>query len=129
MPKPADLQPSPTGLFLVTCVVDEGVYDNDFRVVRAPSRLAVAEDIVRDPWRWDDLLRGALFWDDVMGKYEYKGEEPPTPEELLEWMDSSTVDGDSYPRVSLYAILTIDNVGEQVEPRHDAQPNQSTDGH
>lgn len=36
-------------LFLVVCVIDEGVYEDDFRVVEAPSRLAVAQHIVDEP--------------------------------------------------------------------------------
>ena len=33
-------------LFLVTCVFDEGVYENTFRVVKASSREAVAKYIL-----------------------------------------------------------------------------------
>ena len=33
-------------LFLVTCVCDEGVDESSFRVVEAPSRLALAEHMV-----------------------------------------------------------------------------------
>ena len=46
-------------LFLVTNVCDEGLHENSFRVIEAPSRLAVAEYILRGPgpcWsRWLEL--------------------------------------------------------------------------
>lgn len=90
-------------LFLITCVCDEGVYENSFRVVEAPSRLAVAEGILRSPYDWADYLRRSHLWEEVRdGRW--------CPDELLRRIDSSSVDGDSRYRLSLYEIKTIETV-------------------
>ena len=52
-------------LFLVTCVCDEGMYAHAFRVVEAPSRLAVAAYIRQHPYRWEDFLRRSGLWEAV----------------------------------------------------------------
>jgi hypothetical protein len=95
--------------FLVTCVCDEGVYANSFRVVEAPSRLAVAAYIRQYPSRWEDFLRRSGLWEAVRdGQW--------SAEELLTHIDATWVDGDSRYRMSVYAITTI----EQCEPRSEA---------
>ena len=53
-------------LFLVVCVYDEGVYEDDFRVVEAPSRLAVAQHILTDAWEWKDFLDRARLYDPIL---------------------------------------------------------------
>ena len=51
-------------LFLVTSVCDEGVSATRFRVVEAESRLAVANDMLADPVKWEWALRPTeLWWD------------------------------------------------------------------
>jgi hypothetical protein len=92
-------------LFLVTCVCDEGVYANSFRVVEAPSRLAVAAYMRQHPYRWDDFLRRSALWEGVRdGQW--------SAEELLKRIDATWVDGDSRYKMSVYEITTI----EQCEP-------------
>jgi hypothetical protein len=88
-------------LFLVTCVCDEGVYANSFRVVEAPSRLAVAASIQQHPYRWDDFLRRSALWEAVRdGQW--------SAEELLKRMDATWVDGDSRYQMAIHAITTIE---------------------
>jgi hypothetical protein len=88
-------------LFLVTCVCDEGVYANSFRVVEAPSRLAVAECMRQHPYRWDDFLRRSAVWEEVRdGQW--------SAEKLLKRIDSTWVDGDSRYKMSVYEITTIE---------------------
>jgi hypothetical protein len=98
----------PMPLFLVTCVCDEGVYASSFRVVEAPSRLAVAAYIRQHPYRWDDFLRRSGLWEAVRdGQW--------SAEELLTRIDATWVDGDSCYRMSVYEITTI----ERCEPGSD----------
>jgi hypothetical protein len=90
-------------LFLIACVCDEGVYENSFRVVEAPSRLAVAEGILRNPYNWADYLRRSDLWEEVRdGTW--------SAAELLKRIDSSSVDGDSRYRSSLYEIKDIERL-------------------
>ncbi len=90
-------------LFLVTWSYDEGVYESSFRVVEAPSRLAVAENILRDPYRWKDFLDRSYLWDGVEEKRW-------SAEELLERIDSSYVDGDSQAKLSVYEVKNIERI-------------------
>ena len=92
-------------LFLVTCVYDEGVYESNFRVVEATSRLAVAECILREPYRWYDFLDRSYLWDGVE-------EVRWSAAELLERIDGSYVDGDSRAKLSLYEIKEIERCAD-----------------
>ncbi len=97
--------PPLVALFLVTCVCDEGVYENSFRVVEASSRLAVVEYIRQHPDRWDDFLRRSALWEEVRdGQW--------SAEELLKRIDSTWVDGDSRYKMSVYAITTIEQCAQ-----------------
>ena len=97
-------------LFLVTCVCDEGVYANSFRVVEAPSRLAVAASIRQHPFRWEHFLRRSGLWEAVRdGQW--------SAEELLKRMDATWVDGDSRYQMSIHAITTI----EPCEPGNEGE--------
>jgi hypothetical protein len=89
-------------LFLVTCVYDEGVYESNFRVVEAPSRPAVAEYMLREPYRWYDFLNRSYLWDGVENRRW-------SAEELLQQIDNSYVDGDSRAKLSLFEIKTIES--------------------
>lgn len=92
-------------LFLITCVYDEGLYESSFRVADAPSRLAVAENMLNEPYRWKEFLDWSYLWDGVE-------ERRWSAEELLRRIDASYVDGDSQAGLSVYEIKTI----EQVQP-------------
>ena len=96
-------------LFLVTCVYDEGVYASSFRVVEAPSRLAVAQAIVDKPDIWSQFLRDAHLYDPIIrGNMPYYADpRPVTAEEALRLIDGSSVDGDSRARMSIYPITDI----------------------
>ena len=48
-------------LFLVTCVIDEGVYESSFRVVKASSREAVAQYILTNYESWKDFISRSIF--------------------------------------------------------------------
>ena len=90
-------------LFLITCVCGEGVYEHSFRVVQAPSRLAVAEGTLRDPSNWADYLRRSHLWEEVRDREWSAGE-------LLKRLDSSSVDGDSRYKLSLYELKDIERL-------------------
>ena len=49
-------------LFLVTCVIDEGVYESSFRVVKASSREAVAKYILTNYESWEDFISRSIFY-------------------------------------------------------------------
>jgi hypothetical protein len=91
-------------LFLVTCVCDEGVSARSFRVVEAPSRLAVAACILRRPDAWADFLRRAYLWDEVRDRQW-------SPEQLLARIDASSVDGDSRYQMAVLEVPGIEECG------------------
>ncbi|MBU7587513.1 MAG: hypothetical protein KAF91_32605 [Nostoc sp. TH1S01] len=41
-------------LFLVTSLIDEGMYDNDFQLVEAESNLAIAQHMLAHPHQWEN---------------------------------------------------------------------------
>lgn len=88
-------------LFLVACVCDEGVWETSFRVVDAPSRIAVAESMHRNPYLWIDFLQRSHLWEEVRDRCW-------SASKLLEKIDASSVDGDSRYRLSVYEITRIE---------------------
>ncbi len=96
-------------LFLVTCVYDEGVYETSFRVVEAPSRLAVAQHIVDQPDIWNQFLHDAHLYDPIIrGNRPYYADPcPVTAEEALRLIDHSSVDGDSRAQMSIHPVTEI----------------------
>ncbi len=88
-------------LFLVTCVYDEGIYESSFRVVEAPSRLAIAESMLRDPYPWQDFLYRSHLLDGVEDKRW-------SAEELLKRIDATHVDGDSDAQLAIHEIKQIE---------------------
>jgi hypothetical protein len=96
-------------LFLVTCVYDEGVYAENFRVVEAPSRLAVAQAIVESPDIWSKFLHDAQLYDPIVRGNQpyYTDPRPVSAEEALRLIDRSSVDGDSRARMSIHPITDI----------------------
>ena len=88
-------------LFLVTNVCDEGLYDTSFRVVEAPSRLAVALYILRNPEPWKWWLQRSHLWEGVAdGRW--------TADQLLERIDRTHVDGDSDFQFAIHELKTIE---------------------
>jgi hypothetical protein len=69
---------------------------------RRPRR-AVAEGILRDPDSWADYLRRSYLWEEVRDRKW-------SAEELLQRIDSSSVDGDSRYKFSLYEINNIERL-------------------
>ena len=90
-------------LYLITCVYDEGIYDNDFRLVEAESLLDVARHITQHPYRWADWLRKAYLWEEVR-------DEEWSPEELLEQIGKTHVDGDSRAQMRIHEIKNIERL-------------------
>ncbi|HIE00094.1 MAG TPA: hypothetical protein EYP59_07355 [Thiotrichaceae bacterium] len=52
-------------LFLITSVCDEGVYENDFKVIEAESRAEIAQNRLDDPYAWEDILRSSRVWSSI----------------------------------------------------------------
>jgi hypothetical protein len=46
-------------LFLVTSVIDEGIYPSSFRVIEADSQLKVVENMLSHPQRWQRWLESS----------------------------------------------------------------------
>jgi hypothetical protein len=86
-------------LYLVTNVCDEGVYETSFRVIEAPSRLAVAEYILRDLPSWVGWLRRSCILDGI---------ERCSAEQLLTRIDTTRVDGDSEFQFAIHEIKAIE---------------------
>jgi hypothetical protein len=89
-------------LFLVTCVCDEGMSPRSFRVVEAPSRLAVADWIVGRPDPWADFLRRAYLWEDVRDRRW-------SAVQLLAKIDASFVDGDSRYQMAILEVPGLES--------------------
>jgi hypothetical protein len=102
---------SPTGLFLVTCVDDEGMSPNRFRLVRASSRQAVAAAILSQPYDWENFLRWAGLWEvAVRGDAAYYEEPRPlSATAFLTRVDASYIDGDSRAQLTILPIPTIED--------------------
>jgi hypothetical protein len=95
-------------LFLVTRLCHHGMSDQCFRVVEAPSRLAVVESMKRNPYRWSDFLHKSYLWDVFRdGRW--------TASELLQRVDRSTVDGDSRYQLAIHEITRVENVSDADE--------------
>jgi hypothetical protein len=92
-------------LFLVTCVCDEGVWESSFRILEAPSRLAVADSILRRPYSWRDFLQRSRFWDEVRDRLW-------SAEEFLNQLGGSHVDGDSQYQLAIHEIAKIESALE-----------------
>jgi hypothetical protein len=98
-------------LFLVTSVLDEGVYENSFRVIEAKSEIAIAQHILDNPYHWEDMLRNTTLWWDLT-YYEYKYKEPLgwSAEDLLKKIEETHVDGDSENQFRIHEITTIEKI-------------------
>jgi len=89
-------------LYLVTNVCDEGLHDTSFRVIEAPSRLAVAEHILGDLTSWIRWLRRSYILDGV---------ESCTAGQLLARIDATRVDGDSEFQFAIQELTKIECAG------------------
>ena len=91
-------------LFLVTCVCDEGVDESSFRVVEAPSRLVLAEHMLRNPYLWHDFLERSHVWAELRDRWW-------PPDEFLKRLSRSHVDGDSQYQLAIHEITKIEPCG------------------
>lgn len=96
-------------LFLVTCVYNYGVDEDNFKVVEAGSRLEVVESIVDNPDFWNTFLQDSNLYEPIVrGNMPYYVEgRPVTAEEALTLIDRSSVDGDSRAQLSILPITEI----------------------
>lgn len=95
-------------LFLVTSLIDEGMYENDFQLVEADSTLAVAQHILEHPQQWENYLRSAYprDWQDqtfsVGSLWDCVKQPGLTAERLLELINLTSVDGDSASQLRIF---------------------------
>lgn len=91
-------------LFLITSLYDEGISPNLCRLVEAESKLAIAQHMLEHPDQWGYFLYRAFYQEGV--------DEALTPEQLLERIDRTHIDGDSLAqlRISEIAVQTLDEV-------------------
>ncbi|MBF2007140.1 MAG: hypothetical protein IGS49_17145 [Chlorogloeopsis fritschii C42_A2020_084] len=98
-------------LFLVACVDDEGIYDSSFRVIEATSRLAVAKDMLQNPQRWKSYLQSAYDEECKIFIWDYIHQNPDLiPELLLQKIDNTDLDGDSFSQLRIFEIQTVEKV-------------------
>jgi hypothetical protein len=97
-------------LFLVTSLIDEGMYASDFVVVEAESELAVAAHMLNHPGRWGRFLRTAYPSDWRGGGPNYGSLldcttlPDITPERFLELIGMTRVDGDSWAQLAIHEV-------------------------
>lgn len=100
-------------LFLVTSLLDEGIYDSRFQVVEANSKLEIAAHIISHSWQWERFLRNSVPSDWRGGGENYGTlldcvrRSDITPERLLELIDMTRVDGDSDAQLAIHEIIPI----------------------
>lgn len=111
-------------LFLVTCVIDEGVYDSSFIVVEAESELEIAEHMLSDTSKWEWFLDRAYPHDWQQRQRKFAGSlmdcirsnPAMSPQELLELINITSVDGDSTSQLRIHQI-TVQSLPEvQTDP-------------
>ncbi|SRR5579883_738062 len=90
-------------LFLITSLYDEGISPNCFRVVEADSKLAIAKHMLGFPQQWGYFLYRSLHRDLEEGEF--------TPQQLLDWIEQSHVDGDSIAQLRIHEI-TVQSLQE-----------------
>lgn len=101
-------------LFLITSVCDEGLSDTSFRVVEAGSRLAVAQDILQNAAKWENMLWNTRFWREYRSVSRYEEPRRWSAADLLVQIDRSHVDGDSENQFRIQEIVNIERIGEPV---------------
>lgn len=97
-------------LFLVTSLIDEGMYENDFRVVEAKSKLEIAQHMLDHPHQWENYLRIAYprNWRDqtfnVGTLWDCAQNPQMSAESFLELIDMTSVDGDSESQLRIFEV-------------------------
>lgn len=98
-------------LFLITCVPDEGVSQSSFVVIEAGSELEIAQHILSDPSKWECFLNAAFPHDwrnhrnsEVSLIDCIRANPAMTPEELLELINSTFVDGSSAWQLRIHPV-------------------------
>lgn len=99
--------------FLVTSLYDEGISPNLFRVVEAESVKAIAAHMLSRPDVWNYFFERSFGTDLPVGIL--------TPEELLERIDHTHVDGDSIAQLRITPI-TVQSLDE-IDTIPSFQPN------
>ncbi|MBY0228084.1 MAG: hypothetical protein K2W96_02270 [Gemmataceae bacterium] len=106
-------------MFLVSSVCDEGVSDTSFTVVAAESRLAVAADMLADPWRWKRFLeRTKLWWELTYHEYKYGEPRGWSAADLLREIDRTWIDGDSTYEVRIHEIKEVRRLQPEAPAPH-----------
>ncbi len=99
--------------FLVTSLIDEGMYSSCFQVVEADSELEIAHHMLNHPHRWERFLRSSLPEDWRGGGPNYGTlwdcvhRPDMTPERLLELIAMTRVDGDSYAQLAIHPVSIV----------------------
>ena len=98
-------------LYLISSVCDDGVDENSFRLVEAASALAVAQDMLDNPFAWESLLQNTELWWNLT-RYEDKYGEPLdwTAAELLDKIEATWVDGGSRNEVRIHGVGKIERI-------------------
>jgi hypothetical protein len=101
-------------LFLITSLIDEGIYDSRFQVIEANSKLEIAAHMISNSWQWERFLRNSAPSDWRGGGVNYGTlldycvrQSDITPERLLELIDMTRVDGDSDAQLAIHEISPI----------------------
>lgn len=94
-------------LFLITSLYDEGISPNLFRVVEAESKLAIAQHMLEHSEEWGYFLYRSFHEEFQVGTV--------TPQQLLERIEHTQVDGDSVAQlriseVTVQALAEIDTI-------------------
>lgn len=104
-------------LYLITSLIDEGIYDSSFRVVEAGSELEIAEHILAHPAPWQWFLDSSYPRDwqnprfSVGSLWDCVQDPQMTPERLLELIKMTSVDGDSEAQLAIHKI-TVDRLSD-----------------
>ena len=104
-------------LYLITSLIDEGIYESSFRVVEAESELEIAEYILAHPAPWQWFLERSYPRDwqnprfSVGSLWDCVQDPQMTPGKLLELIKMTSVDGDSTAQLAIHKI-TVNKLSE-----------------
>jgi hypothetical protein len=108
-------------LYLITSLFDEGIYPSSFRVVEAPSELAIAAHMLANPHQWEFFLSRSKPKDRQNPRLRFENlweciQEPGmNPELFLQLIEMTQVDGDSYAQLAINEIIveSLDEINTQ----------------